>query len=59
VATTTQQDVREKLFIGGQWVDPSGSERLDVINPTTEEPIGSIPMGTSGDVDRAVGLLRG
>jgi acyl-CoA reductase-like NAD-dependent aldehyde dehydrogenase len=58
VATTTQQDVREKLFIGGQWVDPSGSERLDVINPTTEEPIGSIPMGTSGDVDRAVGAAR-
>ncbi|HEY8639690.1 MAG TPA: aldehyde dehydrogenase family protein [Solirubrobacterales bacterium] len=58
MATTTQQDVREKLFIGGQWVDPSGSERLDVINPTTEEPIGSIPMGTSGDVDRAVGAAR-
>ena len=58
MATTTQQDVREKLFIGGQWVDPSGSERLDVINPTTEEPMGSIPMGTSGDVDRAVGAAR-
>ncbi len=58
MATTTQQHVREKLFIGGQWVDPSGSDRLDVINPTTEEPIGSIPMGTSGDVDRAVAAAR-
>ncbi|MDQ2939305.1 MAG: aldehyde dehydrogenase family protein [Actinomycetota bacterium] len=58
MATTTQQDVREKLFIGGQWVDPQGSERIEVINPTTEEPIGSIPMGTSGDVDRAVAAAR-
>jgi acyl-CoA reductase-like NAD-dependent aldehyde dehydrogenase len=58
VATTTQQHVREQLFIGGQWVDPSGSERLDVINPSTEEPIGSIPMGTRDDVDRAVAAAR-
>jgi aldehyde dehydrogenase (NAD+) len=58
VATATQQDVREKLFIGGQWVDPAGSERLDVLNPSTEEPIGSIPMGTRDDVDRAVAAAR-
>jgi acyl-CoA reductase-like NAD-dependent aldehyde dehydrogenase len=58
VATTAQRHVREQLFIGGQWVDPSGSERLDVINPSTEEPIGSIPMGTRDDVDRAVAAAR-
>jgi aldehyde dehydrogenase (NAD+) len=54
LATATQQDVREQLFIGGQWVDPAGSERIDVINPTTEETMGSVPAGTSEDVDRAV-----
>jgi aldehyde dehydrogenase (NAD+) len=58
VATTTQLDVREQLFIGGQWVDPVGSERLDVINPSTEEPIGSIPMGNRDDVDSAVAAAR-
>ncbi len=58
MATTTQQDVREKLFIGGEWVDPAGSERIEVINPTTEEPMGSIPDGTSEDVDRAVAAAR-
>jgi aldehyde dehydrogenase (NAD+) len=58
VATTTQQHVRDKIFIGGQWVDSAGSERLDVINPSTEEPIGSIPMGTGEDVDRAVAAAR-
>jgi aldehyde dehydrogenase (NAD+) len=59
VATTVQQDVRDKLFIGGQWVDPAGSERIEVINPATEEPIGSIPQGSPDDVDRAVGAARG
>ena len=58
MATTTQQDVREKLFIGGEWIDPIGSERIDVINPTTEEPMGSIPAGTAADVDRAVDAAR-
>jgi len=58
VATTTQQDVREKLFIGGEWVDPAGSERIEVINPTTEESMGSIPDGTPEDVDRAVAAAR-
>jgi acyl-CoA reductase-like NAD-dependent aldehyde dehydrogenase len=58
LATATQQDVREQLFIGGQWVDPAGSERIDVINPTTEEPMGSIPAGTPEDVDRAVAAAR-
>jgi aldehyde dehydrogenase (NAD+) len=58
VATTIQQDVREKLFIGGEWVDPAGSERIEVINPTTEESMGSIPEGTPQDVDRAVAAAR-
>lgn len=58
MATTTQQDVREQLFIGGQWVDPAGSERIEVINPTTEESMGSIPQSTPGDVDSAVAAAR-
>ena len=58
MATTTQQDVREQLFIGGQWVDPAGSDRIEVINPTTEEAMGSIPEGTAEDVDRAVSAAR-
>lgn len=58
MATATQQDVREKLFIGGQWVDPAGSDRIEVVNPSTEEPMGSIPEGTPEDVDRAVAAAR-
>ena len=44
----------EKFYINSQWVEPRGSERLDVINPATEEPCGRIAMGTAEDVDAAV-----
>jgi len=45
---------REHLYIDGAWVEPSGSGVIEVINPTTEEAIGSVPIGDSSDVDRAV-----
>lgn len=48
----------EKFYINGQWVEPRGSERLDVINPATEEPCGRIAMGTAEDVDAAVAAAR-
>jgi acyl-CoA reductase-like NAD-dependent aldehyde dehydrogenase len=58
VATTTELDARDKLFIGGQWVEPAGGDRIEVINPTTEESMGSIPEGSPEDVDRAVEAAR-
>jgi aldehyde dehydrogenase (NAD+) len=39
--------------IAGQLVDEAG-ERIDVVNPATEEVIGSVPAGTVADVDAAV-----
>jgi len=45
---------RDKLYINGQWVEPAGKGMIDVINPSTEEIVGSIPEGTPEDVDRAV-----
>jgi aldehyde dehydrogenase (NAD+) len=39
--------------IGGQVIDDA-TERIDVINPATEEVIGSVPAGTAADVDAAV-----
>jgi acyl-CoA reductase-like NAD-dependent aldehyde dehydrogenase len=47
-------EVREKIFIGGAWVPSTGTGSIDVINASTEEPIGRIPEGTPEDVDRAV-----
>ena len=50
--------VHEKLFIGGEWVDPAGSGVIEVISPHTEEVVGRVPEGTTADVDRAVEAAR-
>ena len=47
-----------KFYIGGEWVDPSTSDTLDVINPATEQSIGQIAMGAQADVDRAVAAAK-
>jgi betaine-aldehyde dehydrogenase len=50
--------VHDKLFIGGEWADPSGSGVIDVISPVTEEVIGRVPEGSTADIDRAVAAAR-
>ncbi|MEJ7583407.1 MAG: aldehyde dehydrogenase [Acidimicrobiales bacterium] len=46
------------FFIGGTWVPPTGSDRLEVVSPTTEAVIGSVPVATEQDMDRAVAAAR-
>src|SRR6476660_6880468 len=48
----------DKLFIGGEWVDPAGSDTIDVISPHSEELVGRVPEGTEADIDRAVTAAR-
>ena len=50
--------VRDKLFIGGEWVEPAGDGSIEVVNPTTEEVIGRVPEGTPDDADRAARAAR-
>ncbi|GGP16195.1 hypothetical protein GCM10011346_47200 [Oceanobacillus neutriphilus] len=45
-------------YINGQWVDSTGNEKIDVINPATEEKIGEISSGTKEDLDKAVKAAR-
>ncbi|MFZ4584055.1 MAG: aldehyde dehydrogenase [Acidimicrobiia bacterium] len=47
-----------QLYIGGEWVDPAGSETIDVISPVSEELHGRTPDATPADVDRAVVAAR-
>jgi aldehyde dehydrogenase (NAD+) len=47
-----------KFYIGGEWVDPTTPDVLDVINPATEQPFARISVGSSADVDRAVAAAR-
>jgi len=58
VAIASDAGVRDKLFIGGRWVEPVGTGMIDVVNPTTEEVIGRVPEGTAEDADRAVLAAR-
>jgi aldehyde dehydrogenase (NAD+) len=47
-----------KLFIGGQWCEPSTDARLIVCSPATGEVIGSAPEAGIADIDRAVTAAR-
>jgi len=47
-----------KFYINGEWVDPVTPNTLDVINPATEEPCGTISLGSAADVDKAVAAAR-
>jgi acyl-CoA reductase-like NAD-dependent aldehyde dehydrogenase len=58
MATAAELQVREKVFIGGEWVEPSGSEPIEVVNATTEEVMGTVPAGDAADADRAVAAAR-
>jgi len=46
--------VRDKFYIGGEWVTPEGADTLQVDNASTEEIIGTVPAGMEADVERAV-----
>ena len=58
MAIAEQVQVRDKLYIGGEWVDPAGDETIEVINSTSEAVMGRIPAGTPQDVDAAVAAAR-
>lgn len=48
----------KKLYINGEWVDSTGTETTDVINPATEEVIATVAIGTNEDVDKAVAAAK-
>ncbi|GAB7146086.1 aldehyde dehydrogenase [Mycobacterium riyadhense] len=48
----------DELFIGGRWRKPATPERLSVISPHSEEPIGQVPAAGPDDVDAAVAAAR-
>src|SRR3954466_7949208 len=58
MATAAEVQVRDKVFIGGEWVAPSGPEPIEVVNATTEEVMGTIPGCSAEDADRAVAAAR-
>ncbi len=47
-----------QFYIDGQWVEPAGAARRDVIDPASEALVASIAMGSAADVERAVAAAR-
>ncbi|MFL5832459.1 MAG: aldehyde dehydrogenase family protein [Solirubrobacterales bacterium] len=58
MATAAEVQTKDRIFIGGEWVEPSGADPIEVVNPTTEEVMGTIPGCSPVDVDRAVAAAR-
>ena len=51
-------NARESIYIDGKWVAASGEGTIEVVNPTTEQCIGSVPVGSAADVESAVVAAR-
>ncbi|MDF1565242.1 MAG: CoA-acylating methylmalonate-semialdehyde dehydrogenase [Deltaproteobacteria bacterium] len=56
--TATSNDFTEhpeaRNYIGGEWVDPTGSQTLDVLNPRFGKAMSKVRLGSAADVDAAV-----
>ncbi len=49
---------KPQLFINGEWVDSTGGETLDVIDPSSGKVVSSFVDATDADVDKAVAAAR-
>ena len=49
---------KPQLYINGEWVDSSGSETIDVEDPSSGKVISSFVEATDKDIDRAVAAAR-
>ena len=45
---------RRKFFIDGAWIEPQGADTRAIVNPATEQPIATISLASSSDLDHAV-----
>src|SRR5438105_14012013 len=45
---------KHQNLVGGEWVDASGGDTMEVLNPATGEVIAEVPNSSAEDVDRAV-----
>lgn len=43
-----------QMYIDGQWTDGTSGRTDDIINPATNEVIGTVPLASADDMDRAL-----
>ncbi len=48
----------DRMLIDGTWTSASDGAALDVVDPTTEEPLGTVPAASGDDLDRALDAAR-
>ena len=48
----------DHFFIGGEWVKPSSSDQIDVVNSSTEEVFLRVAEAKAEDMDRAIAAAR-
>ncbi len=46
------------IYVNGKWIPSTSKNRIEVINPMTEQAIATVPDGTKEDVDAAVAAAR-
>ena len=51
-------EVRDRLFIGNEWVEPATDAVIEVISPISEEVYARTPDAAPADIDRAVDSSR-
>jgi aldehyde dehydrogenase (NAD+) len=57
-AATAKSYSFDRFFLDGRWVTPSSADSLDVRSPHDGSAVGSAPVATEADVDRAVAAAR-
>ncbi|HVO55088.1 MAG TPA: aldehyde dehydrogenase family protein [Solirubrobacterales bacterium] len=50
--------IKQRNFVGGEWVEAVEGATMEVLNPSTAEMIATVPRGTAADVDRAVAAAK-
>ncbi|MFY7732938.1 MAG: aldehyde dehydrogenase [Bacteroidia bacterium] len=48
----------DKLFIGGEWLFPVNGKTLEIQNPHDLTIVGTVPMASKADVDKAVAVAK-
>lgn len=48
----------DELFIGGTWSEASTADRIEVVSPSTEEPVTRVAAAGPVDIDAAVAAAR-
>jgi acyl-CoA reductase-like NAD-dependent aldehyde dehydrogenase len=50
--------VEASMLIGGEWRQAASSKEIEVVNPATEDVVGSVPSAEAADVELAVATAK-